>query len=101
MANALQRILLVEDDEDDIEMTLDALKEGRVANEVVTVRDGEAALDYLFRRGPFAGRPPGGLAVVLLDLKMPKVDGIDVLRAIKGSRSQGRSAPTPISIACR
>ncbi|HET9598556.1 MAG TPA: response regulator [Anaeromyxobacteraceae bacterium] len=79
----LPRILVVEDDPNDLELTLTALREGRIANEIDAVRDGDAALDYLFRRGPFAGKPASRIAVVLLDLKLPKVDGLDVLRAIK------------------
>ena len=79
----LKRILLAEDNPNDLELTLAALQAHRVANEVDVVRDGAEALDYLFRRGPFAGRPNGALALVLLDLKMPKVDGLEVLRRIK------------------
>ncbi|MBM4134625.1 MAG: response regulator [Nitrospira sp.] len=78
-----KRILLAEDSAQDAELTLMALGEYRVANEVVHVRDGVQALDYLYRRGAFAMRDQGHPAVVLLDLKMPKVDGLDVLRAIK------------------
>ena len=84
MAAPLPPILLVEDDANDLEMTLEAFADAHVANEVVTVRDGEAALDYLHARGPYADRPPRRPAVVLLDLKLPKVDGIEVLRDIKG-----------------
>lgn len=79
----LKRILLAEDDPADAEMTLTALAQNRLANEVVAVRDGAAALDYLRRAGAYAGRPPGHPAVVLLDLKMPKVNGLDVLTAMK------------------
>jgi CheY-like chemotaxis protein len=82
--NALERILLVEDSPRDAELALEALAEHHLANEVVHVRDGAEALDYLYRRGPFAGRSSGQPAVVLLDLKMPKVDGMEVLRQIKG-----------------
>lgn len=78
-----KRILLAEDSAQDAELTLMALGEYRVANEVVHVRDGVQALDYLYRRGAFAMRDQGHPAVVLLDLKMPKVDGLDVLRTIK------------------
>lgn len=80
---ALKRILLAEDSEPDIELTLVALEEHHLANEVVVVHDGAEALDYLYRRGPFAGRPAGHPVVVLLDLKMPRVDGLEVLRQIK------------------
>jgi len=79
----LKPILLVEDNPKDLELTLSALARSQLANDVVTVRDGEEALDYLFCRGDFAGRPNGLPAVVLLDLKLPKVDGLEVLRAIK------------------
>lgn len=81
---SLQRILLVDDSPRDTELALDALASYNLANEVLTLRDGAEALDYLYRRGPFAGRGNGQPAVVLLDLKMPKVDGLEVLRQIKG-----------------
>jgi CheY-like chemotaxis protein len=80
----LKRILLVDDSARDRELALDALETHHLANEVVSVRDGEEALDYLYRRGQFATRSPGNPGVVLLDLKMPKVDGLEVLRQIKG-----------------
>ena len=83
----LKRILLVEDSANDIELTLSALAENLLANEVVVVRDGEEALDYLFRRGVYKLRSPGHPAVVLLDLKLPKVDGLEVLKAIKSDAS--------------
>ncbi len=83
MNTELKRILLVDDSERDAELTLLALEEHRLANEVVHVRDGVQALDYLYRRGAFAMREPGYPAVVLLDLKMPKVDGLEVLRTMK------------------
>ena len=79
----LGRILLVEDNPYDVELTLEALADYNVANEVVTVGDGAEALDYLYRRGAFANRPEGNPATILLDLKLPKVDGIEVLRTIK------------------
>jgi two-component system, response regulator len=82
--NSLKRILLVEDSSRDAELVLSALTEYHLANEVVHVRDGADALDYLYKRGEFAGRSNGQPAVVLLDLKMPRVDGIEVLRQIKG-----------------
>jgi CheY-like chemotaxis protein len=79
----LKPILLVEDNPRDLELTLLALERSNLANAVITVRDGEEALDYLFRRGPFAGRVEGNPAVILLDLKLPKVDGIEVLERVK------------------
>ena len=81
--NNLKRILLAEDSPNDVELTLSALAEHNLANEVVVVRDGAEALDYLYRRGQFANRAGDLPAVVLLDLKMPKVDGLEVLRQIK------------------
>jgi CheY-like chemotaxis protein len=81
--NTLKRILLVEDNLMDIDLTLGALEENHLANEVVVARDGVEALDYLFCRGKFAGREPGMPAVILLDIKMPKLGGIDVLRQMK------------------
>lgn len=83
--STLKRILLVEDSDRDAELTLAALEENKLANEVVVARDGEEALDYLFARGRFAGRPAGVPAVVFLDLKMPKVDGLEVLRQVRAS----------------
>jgi len=79
----LRHILLAEDNASDVELTLDALRQNRVANEVVVVRDGAQALDYLYRRNGYADRTGGRPAIVLLDLKMPKVDGIEVLRQVK------------------
>jgi len=79
----LKRILMVEDCKKDVELTLAALDEHHLANEVVVVRDGAEALDYLRRRGRFAERPDEMPAVVLLDLKLPKVDGLEVLREMK------------------
>lgn len=79
----LKRILLVEDDPKDIELTLTALAEYNLANEIVVVRDGVEALDYLHRRGKFEQRSHGYPVVVLLDLKMPRLDGVQVLQQIK------------------
>ena len=80
---SLRRLLLVEDSPRDAELILDALATQHLANEVVHVSDGAEALDYLFRRGSYADRADGEPALMLLDLKMPKVDGMEVLRQIK------------------
>lgn len=79
----LKRILLVEDNANDVELTLAALAEHRLANEVHVARDGAEALDYLYRRGKYSQLPPGLPAVVLLDIKMPKVSGLEVLKQMK------------------
>lgn len=79
----IKRILLAEDNPNDVELTLAALAENHLANEVVVVRDGAEALDYLHRRGVFKLRTEGHPAVVLLDLKLPKVDGLEVLEQVK------------------
>ena len=77
-------ILLVEDNPDDLELTLHALRSDKLANKIEIARDGEEALDYFFRRGQFAGRPQDHQpSLVLLDLKLPKVEGLEVLREIK------------------
>jgi len=79
----LRPILLVEDNLKDVEMVLAALKKNNFANDVVVARDGAEALDYLYRRGQFRSRDDGLPIAMLLDLKMPKVDGLEVLRQIK------------------
>ena len=82
-----RQILLVDDNEYDVDLTLRALRKRNLANEVQVARDGVEALDYLYRRGAFAARPAGNPVLMLLDLKMPKIDGIEVLRVIKGDPS--------------
>ncbi len=79
----LKRILLVEDSPNDAELTLTALARHNLANDVTWVHDGEEALDYLYCRGKYAGGSCDNLALVLLDLKLPRVDGLEVLRTIK------------------
>jgi len=79
----LTRILLAEDDPKSVELTLEVLIEYNLANNVTVVEDGEQALDYLYRRGKYAGRQNGNPVVIMLDIKMPKVDGLEVLREIK------------------
>ena len=79
----IKRILLAEDNENDIELTLTALQECRLSNEVEAVRDGAEALDYIYQRGQYSDRADGLPCVILLDLKMPRMDGIEVLRTIK------------------
>ena len=83
MVVKLKRILLVEDNPNDAELTLEALAEHNLANGVEWVKDGEEALDFLFCRNKFAGGVCEDLAVILLDLKLPKIDGLEVLRTIK------------------
>jgi CheY-like chemotaxis protein len=79
----IRRIVLAEDDPNDVELTVGALRANNVINEVVVMRDGAETLDYLYRRGSFADRADGDPALLLLDLKMPRVDGMEVLRQIK------------------
>lgn len=79
----LKPILLVEDNPHDLELTLIALSKSQLANQVVICRDGAEALDYLMQRGEYAGRNAGNPAVVLLDLKLPKVDGLEVLKTVR------------------
>jgi CheY-like chemotaxis protein len=93
--NKLGRILMVEDDPKDVELTLTALEEYNLANEVVVTCDGEEALDYLHSRGKFKTRPSGNPSVMLLDLKLPKVDGLEVLKQIK---SDGELRMIPVVV---
>ena len=79
----LRPILLVEDNPRDLELTLTALEKCQIANDIVVARDGAEALDFLYLKGPHSARDPGDPAVVLLDLKLPKVDGLEVLEKLK------------------
>lgn len=90
-----KRILLAEDNPKDVELTLAALEAHNLANEVVVVSDGAETLDYLYRRGKYAMRDENNPAVVLVDLKMPKVDGMEVLRTIK---SDSDLKPVPVVV---
>ena len=94
--NAMVDILLVEDSQDDIDLALHALRQGKLANSIFVVRDGEEALDFLFCRGAYTERrmdhPP---KLVLLDLKMPKIDGLQVLKQVK---SDARTKSIPVVI---
>jgi CheY-like chemotaxis protein len=92
---AFGRILIVEDDPNDIELTVTALTEYNLANEVVVTRDGQQALDYLYRRGEFDTRSSDHPAVMLLDLKLPKVGGLEVLQQI---RSDERLKMIPVVV---
>ncbi|MBA4370037.1 MAG: two-component system response regulator [Coriobacteriaceae bacterium] len=93
-------LLLAEDNPKDAELTLMALEKHNLANKVLWVHDGEAVLDYMCRRGEFADRPNGNPAVILLDLKMAKVDGMEVLRAIRSDPSL-RTTPVVILTSSR
>jgi CheY-like chemotaxis protein len=91
----LARILMVEDDPKDVELTLSALEDYNLANEVVVTSDGEEALNYLHCREKYRTRPDGNPAVILLDLKLPKVDGLEVLKQIK---SDGKLKLIPVVV---
>ena len=92
MKGPLKRVLYAEDSAHDVELTLVALEQHHVANEVVVVRDGAEAWDYLCAQGAYADRPRGNPAVGLLDLKMPKLDGLEVLRRMR-ARADLRAIP--------
>ena len=94
------KILLVEDNVREVELVLAALAKDNLANEVVVARDGGEALDYLHRRGEFHTRPPDNPVVVFLDLKMPKVDGLEVLRQMQ-SDDELKTIPTVILTSSR
>jgi two-component system, response regulator len=83
-------ILLVEDNPLDAELTMRSLNDGKVANRITWLKDGAQALDYLFRRGEYANRTDLGPRLILLDLKMPRVDGIEVLRAVRADERTRR-----------
>jgi CheY-like chemotaxis protein len=83
MEPTMKKILLVEDNPDDVDLTLRAFRKNKILNEVVVVMDGAEALDYLFRRGAYANREPDPPHLILLDLKLPKIDGLEVLRQIR------------------
>ena len=100
MAIKLKKILLVEDNPNDAELTMEALAGHNLANGVVWVKDGEEALDYLHCRGKYADGDCSELSVILLDLKLPKVDGLEVLRAVK-SDPRLRTIPVVILTSSR
>ena len=90
MIAELKHILLAEDNANDVELTLEALRENHLVNEVVVTRDGAEALDYLYQRNRYAGRAGGRPALVLLDLKMPEKDGFFVLETLKARKMDVR-----------
>lgn len=96
----VKHILLVEDDPYDVELTLNALAEYHLANAIAVARDGVEALDYLYGKGTFAGRSGGNPVVILLDLKLPRLDGIQVLRQIKADE-QMRLTPIVVLTSSR
>ena len=100
MKTDIRTILLAEDSANDIELTVAAFQANRLLNEVVVTRDGAQTLDYLYRRNAYADRPGGHPALILLDLKMPKVDGLEVLRIVK-SDPKLRSIPIVVLTSSR
>lgn len=98
--DSYKRILLVEDDPNDVELILNALGMYNLVNNIEVTRDGVEALDYLYRRGAFASRSGGNPVLILLDLKMPRLDGIDVLRQLKADE-QMRLIPVVILTSSR
>lgn len=96
----VKKILLVDDDPNDIELMIASLGEYNLANDIAVARDGAEALDYLYRRGSFVDRPVGNPVVVFLDLKMPKVGGLEVLRQVKGD-SELKTIPIVIVTSSR
>jgi CheY-like chemotaxis protein len=100
MPSSVRPILLAEDNPNDVELVLAALKEARLVNDIAIAHDGEQALDYLYRRGAHAGRGGPQPAVVLLDLKMPKIDGREVLRQIRSDPAL-RSIPVVVLTSSR
>ncbi len=95
----LRTILLAEDSPADAEMAIDALEEARLANPIVHVEDGVEVMDYLLRRGAFANREEGLPAVLLLDIKMPRMDGLEVLRQIREHEELKRAGGDPVVLA--
>lgn len=100
MVDTLKSILLAEDSQKDVELTMEALSKHNLANDVIVVNDGAEALDYLHRKGKYADRRSGNPVVVLLDLKMPKVDGLQVLKTVKGDEKL-RSIPIVVLTSSR
>jgi two-component system, response regulator len=100
MANFLHEILMAEDSANDAELTIGALAEYNLANQLVLVGDGAEALDYLYRRGRFAGRTGPDPILLLLDLKMPKVSGLEVLRQMKGHQELAKIPVVMLSSSC-
>jgi CheY-like chemotaxis protein len=95
-----KKILLVDDSPRDTEMTINVLEQYNLANEVTTLRDGAEALDYMYRRGDFATRSDADPAVIMLDLKMPRVDGLEVLRQLKAD-ARFRAIPIVVMTSSR